>query len=116
MRYVLGASAGQRMTVEMTTSNASAYFNITAPGATEALHIGSVGELRRRPAHAGGNYAVEVYLMRNAARRGETAEFTISFRITGAGADGEGATRLRRWPDGRTPISGPSPALPPAIG
>jgi|APEBP8051072661_1049379.scaffolds.fasta_scaffold00680_2 hypothetical protein len=90
VRYVLGASAGQRMTVEMTTSNASAYFNITAPGATEALHIGSVGGNRFDGVlPAGGNYAVEVYLMRNAARRGETAEFTISFRITGAGADGE---------------------------
>lgn len=90
VRYRLGASAGQRMTVEMTTTNASAYFNITAPGATEALHIGSVaGNSFAGILPAGGNFAVEVYLMRNAARRGETAEFTISFQITGAGADGE---------------------------
>jgi hypothetical protein len=87
IRYVLGASAGQRMTVEMTTSNASAYFNVTPPGATEALHIGSVaGNSFDGVLPTGGSYAVEVYLMRNAARRGEAASFTISFRITGSGA------------------------------
>jgi hypothetical protein len=90
VHYLLGASAGQRMTVEMTTTNASAYFNITVPGATEALHIGSAaGNSFDGILPAGGNYAVQVYLMRNAARRGETAEFNITFRITGAGADGE---------------------------
>jgi hypothetical protein len=32
---------------------------------------------------ATGPYTVQVYLMRNAARRGETCKFTISFEITG---------------------------------
>jgi hypothetical protein len=89
VRYLLGARAGKSMMVEMTTTNASAYFNITAPGATEALHIGSVaGNSFDGTLPAGGNYAVEVYLMRNAARRNETAEFAITFRITGTGDDG----------------------------
>lgn len=90
VRYVLEARAGQRMAVEMMTTNASAYFNITAPGATEAMHIGSiVGNSFDGILPAGGGYAIEVYLMRNAARRGETADFTISFKITGAGASAE---------------------------
>ena len=90
VRYLLDARAGQRMTVEMTTTNPSAYFNITAPGATEAMHIGSVvGNGFDGILPAGGIYAVEVYLMRNAARRDETAKFTITFRITGAGANAE---------------------------
>lgn len=90
VRYLLGARAGQRLKVEMTTTNASAYFNITAPGATEALHIGSVvGNSFDGILPAGGNYAIEVYLMRNAARRGEVAEFTISFAITGDRAPAE---------------------------
>ncbi|MEY4983403.1 MAG: hypothetical protein RIR62_1669 [Pseudomonadota bacterium] len=89
LRYMLDARAGQRMTVDMTTTNASAYFNISAPGATEALHIGSVaGNSFDGILPAGGSYAVDVYLMRNAARRGETADITIAFRITGTGADG----------------------------
>lgn len=88
IRYILQARAGQRMTVEMATTNTSAYFNITAPGAAEALHIGSVvGNDFDGILPAGGAYAVDVYLMRNAARRGEQAEFTIAFRITGAGED-----------------------------
>lgn len=87
VRYILNARAGQRMAVVMTTSNASAYFNVTAPGATEALHIGSVaGNDFDGILPAGGNYAVDVFLMRNAARRGETAKFTIRFEITGGGA------------------------------
>jgi Bacterial SH3 domain len=88
VRYILDARAGQRMIVGMTTTNASAYFNITAPGATEALHIGSVaGNSFDGILPAGGSYAIEVYLMRNAARRNETAEFSVAFQITGAGAD-----------------------------
>lgn len=87
VRYLLKSGAGQRLMVEMYTTNASAYFNITAPGATEALHIGSIaGNNFDGILPAGGDYAVDVFLMRNAARRGETADVTISFRITGAGA------------------------------
>lgn len=90
VRYSLNARAGQRMVVDMATGNASAYFNITAPGATEAMHIGPVaGNRFDGILPAGGDYTVDVYLMRNAARRGETARFTITFRITGAGAPAE---------------------------
>ncbi len=39
VRCLLGARAGQRMIVEISTTNSSAYFSITALGATEALHI-----------------------------------------------------------------------------
>jgi hypothetical protein len=90
VRSLLGARAGQRMTVKMTTTSASAFFNITAPGATEALHIGSVaGNSFDGILPAGGTHAVEVFLTRNAARRGEAADFTVTFQITGTGADGE---------------------------
>jgi hypothetical protein len=32
---------------------------------------------------ASGDYVVRVYLMRNAARRGETCDFRITFKMTG---------------------------------
>ena len=38
--------AGQRMVVEMTTTNPSAYFNVWAPGADAAMFIGSAEGLR----------------------------------------------------------------------
>ncbi|MBF9033517.1 SH3 domain-containing protein [Rhodobacterales bacterium HKCCE2091] len=84
VEYELDARAGQYMTVEMTTSNPSAYFNIWAPGTETALFIGSSsgtdyeGVLPRS-----GTYRVQVYLMRNAARRGETASYRIAFGVTG---------------------------------
>ena len=77
--YLLDVRAGQRVSVDMRASNRSAYFNITAPGAREAMFNGSIGGAR----YAGvvpssGTYRIEVYLMRNAARRGESAEYTLN--------------------------------------
>jgi hypothetical protein len=38
----LGVSAGQKMSVQLDTDNASSYFNITGPGASAAAYIGSI--------------------------------------------------------------------------
>lgn len=85
--YVLGVSAGQRMVVDMAPSNASAYYNITGPGADGALHIGSSAGLHFDGVlPSGGDWMIRVYLMRNAARRGETANFDLSIHIGGAAA------------------------------
>ncbi len=85
--YVLGAQKGQSMVVTLEASNGSAYFNVTAPGADEALFIGSTsGSRYEGTLPASGDYTVRLYLMRNAARRGETADYTIRFSVTGAPA------------------------------
>ncbi len=39
--YIVDARAGQTMTVDFEPSNASAYFNVIAPGADSAMFIGS---------------------------------------------------------------------------
>ena len=39
--YILNAQKGQSMVVILEAGNKSAYFNVTAPGADEALFIGS---------------------------------------------------------------------------
>ena len=39
--YLLGAKAGQRMSVTLHTDNPQAYFNILPPGSEEALFVGS---------------------------------------------------------------------------
>lgn len=36
----------------------------------------------------GGDYAIQVYLMRNAARRNESCKYSITFEVTGAAAGG----------------------------
>jgi hypothetical protein len=85
--YVLGARKGQTMVVALEASNGSAYFNVTAPGADEALFIGSTsGNRYEGTLPASGEYTVRLYLMRSAARRGETATYTIRFHVSGAPA------------------------------
>ena len=85
--YIVDARAGQTLTVDFKPSNASAYFNVIAPGADSAMFIGSSGGNRfSGPLTTSGRHTVQVYLMRNAARRGEVANYTITIGVTGAAA------------------------------
>jgi hypothetical protein len=89
--YKLGAQAGQRMVVTMTTNSGANYFNLMAPGETEvAFFNGSTSEnsfVGSLP--ASGDYTIRVYQMRSAARRNETATYRLDVEITSAGdADG----------------------------
>ena len=82
--YILNAQKGQSMVVILEASNTSAYFNVLPPGSDEAIFIGSTsGNRYEGTLPANGDYTVRVYLMRNAARRGETANYTISFGVSG---------------------------------
>jgi hypothetical protein len=84
--YQISARKGQTMSVSLQTSNLSNYFNITAPGATEALFIGSSSGSRYRGRVPGdGVYTISVYLMRNAARRDERAYYKLRIDVTGKG-------------------------------
>lgn len=90
--YVLRAESGQTMSVEMTTGNPSSYFNVTAPGASAAMHIGSTaGNSFRTAIPSSGDYRIRVYLMRNAARRDEHADYRIDVSITGGDSVAAGA-------------------------
>lgn len=80
--YIVGARAGQSMSVSLQTSNTSAYFNILPPRSEEAIFNGSVtganfgGRLKDT-----GDYRIRVYLMRSAARRGERATFNLTIGV-----------------------------------
>lgn len=81
-RYRLGARAGQKLSVQLDSGNGSLYFNIIAPGADEALYNGSIeGNGTTVTLPASGNYVIDVYLMRNAARRGEAAAYTLTLYV-----------------------------------
>lgn len=81
--YLLQAKAGQSAMVMLKSSNRFNYFNVMAPGSDTAIFIGSTsgnrfeGELPKD-----GEYVVRVYLMRNAARRGEAAQYSIHFGVS----------------------------------
>ena len=80
--YVLGARGGQTLNVRLQPTNASAYFNITKQGADEALFVGSTsGNSFTGRLPSSGDYVVRVYLMRNAARRDEHANYSLSIGV-----------------------------------
>jgi hypothetical protein len=80
--YVLGARGGQTLNVRLQPTNASAYFNITKQGADEALFVGSTsGDSFTGRLPSSGDYVVRVYLMRNAARRDEHANYTLTVGV-----------------------------------
>ena len=80
--YVVSAAQSHILSVDMQTSNASAYFNITPRGGEEAIFIGSTsGTVADVPAPEAGDYVVRLYLMRSAARRNETATYSLAVSI-----------------------------------
>lgn len=83
--YTLRAKAGQNMQVALQTSNASNYFNVLPPGSEAALANSSVsGNDWTGVLPVDGEYTLRVYLMRSAARRNETANYTLAVGITGS--------------------------------
>lgn len=79
--YRLSLRGGQALSVVLHSHNSSLYFNVIAPAAQEAMFVGSLsGNHFSGTVPASGDYTLRVYLMRNAARRGETAAFTMEVR------------------------------------
>jgi hypothetical protein len=103
--YVVAAKAGQTISVNFETSNGMAYFNVLPPGSETALFVGSAdvtGEHFSGQLPAGGDYTLRVYLMRAAARRNESAQYTLDISVTGsASASVAPAAKGAALPTGR---------------
>jgi|RhiMetdeSRZDD1v2_1073273.scaffolds.fasta_scaffold119516_3 hypothetical protein len=81
--YVLGAKAGQTMSVKMMTKNTFLYFNVLPPQSEEALFV---DEIQGENSWSGklptdGAYTIRVYLVRAEARRGGKADFECTVSI-----------------------------------
>jgi hypothetical protein len=85
--YLFDARAGQVISILFAPKNTACYFNVFAPGAATAVHIGSTGgnEFTGR-LKADGKYRAQVYLMRSAARRNETCKYSMTIEISGGSA------------------------------
>jgi hypothetical protein len=82
--YLVHAAAGQTLSVSLKGSNRSNYFNVLPPGSADvAMHVGQDGEPYTGMLPTDGDYTVRVYLMRNAARRNETSDYTLTIGVTG---------------------------------
>ncbi|KQW86746.1 hypothetical protein [Brevundimonas sp. Root1279] len=84
--YRLNARQGQTARIAFAPSNTSAYFNVFAPGVVpgegEALFIGaSGGNDWQAVLPASGDYTVQVYLYRNAARRNESSDYSMEVSV-----------------------------------
>jgi len=78
VRYMVPASAGGQMTVELEASNASTYFNIGQAGKDEAFYRGAIeGNVFKGRLPAARDYVITVYQMRNAARRNAVSRYTL---------------------------------------
>lgn len=77
--YVVAAQAGQTMTITLTASNTAAFFNVTAPGTRTAMFDGSVlGNQFGAKLPLSGDYTVNVYLAPEAAKKNQTANYTLA--------------------------------------
>ncbi len=78
--YVVGASAGQEMTLRLKSSNPGAFFVIYSING-RATDMNETTEWSQRLSES-GDYLIRVFMMRSAARRkGAVASFTLSVAI-----------------------------------
>ena len=117
--YVVRAAAGQTMTVTLTTKNGANYFNVIPPGEQNvAAFVGSTsGNTYEGSLASSGDYKIRVYLMRSAARRNETARYTLKIAVTGkpsasasaASQSGQEAAAKQRAATGKFDATGQIP-------
>ena len=82
--YVVRAGAGQTLAVALKKTNPQNYFNVLPPGTQEvAMFVGDSGADFKGVLPTDGDYTVRVYLMRPAARRNESSDYTLTVSVTG---------------------------------
>ena len=81
--YILNVKEGQPLNISMATQHNATYFNIMEPGEEyEGIYNGSInGNQFEGTAAKSGDYTIRVYMMRSAARRGETAEYRLEMIV-----------------------------------
>lgn len=85
--YTVDARAGQTITVTLKSTKGNAEMNVYAPGEDAAISLGTTDPYKFTTVlPSTGRYRVQVYQMRAAARRGETASYNLTIAITGRGA------------------------------
>jgi len=106
VNYTLRAGAGQMMDISISSDNNGNYFNLYAPGygpGDEAIFAGARdGGKFSAALPTDGEYTVQVYLIRSAARRNETANFALDINISGTAVTASTATQPDdddvKWP------------------
>jgi hypothetical protein len=93
--YSIGLEAGRRLSVTLRSSNTATYFKVYAPGrgpgdqalANSGMTSDLISDLNRFASvvETSGTYTISVYMMRSAARRSETANYSLTIEMDGSG-------------------------------
>ncbi|SEC47768.1 hypothetical protein [Terriglobus roseus] len=87
VRYLVSIDAAGVLRIALKSGVGSNLFNVYGPGAQlgkdEAIFKGaSAGTKAEVPVSEPGDYMIQVFLMRNAARRGTTSRYSLSVELT----------------------------------
>lgn len=113
VNYKVTAKAGQQMEVKLSTGHTATYFNVYAPGSgpgDAAIFIGSTsGNHFTATLPANGTYTIQVFMMRSAARRNESADYKLRVDIDNEKSSNSSENRGRgsmAWDFDATGITG----------
>ena len=80
--YVVSLQQGQDLQVTLASSNAANCFDIHAPGEAKPFFVGAdSGNSHRLHVRSSGPYTVRVFLLRFAARDGQSADYALEFAL-----------------------------------
>lgn len=84
-RYAISGRRGQTMHMLFSPSNRFCYYTVKKIGEDGLAHDGTMdGNEYGANLTADGDYQIDVFMMRNAARRKESCRYALSIEITGA--------------------------------
>jgi len=85
--YTVSARKGQTMIVDFSPSTPRAYFNVTPPGNGPSIFVGAdSGSHFSGTLPVDGTYKIDVFLIRAAARRNESSNYSMTITIPADGA------------------------------
>jgi hypothetical protein len=80
--YVVSLRKDQTLHVVLATNNASSCFDIYAPNVAKPVFVGAEsGSTHDLVAQSAGEYVVKVFLLRLAARDGQSARYTLELKL-----------------------------------
>ena len=80
--YVVPLRQGQKLHLLLASNNASNCFDVYAPGASKPVYVGGEsGNAHAVQAQVAGDYVIRVYLLRLAARDGQSAQYALEMKL-----------------------------------
>jgi hypothetical protein len=81
--YVIPLQPGQLLDVQLASTNAANCFDIHAPNEPKPVFVGGEsGNSHQLRAAKAGNHTIRVYLLRFAARDGQSARYTLELKVS----------------------------------